>query len=108
MWIHFYGYLVGSSMVVLGFDELGLTGLIRKAEIFPLSHTFIPAELAASIGAVIADVATVVWLVNLLLTLVRGRTANIESLTDSYTLITMHTASNLPNHVFKWNNHNIK
>jgi heme/copper-type cytochrome/quinol oxidase subunit 1 len=76
--------------------------------IFPLSHTFIPAELVASIGAVIADVATVVWLVNLLLTLVRGRTANIESLTDSYTLITMHTASNLPNHVFKWNNHNIK
>jgi len=54
-------------MVVLGFEELGLTGLIRKAEIFPLSHTLIPAELVASIGAFIADVATVVWLVNLLL-----------------------------------------
>lgn len=108
MWIHFYGYLVGSSMVVLGFDELGLTGLIRKAEIFPLSQTFIPGELVASIGAFIADVATVVWLVNLVLTLVRGRTANIESLTDSFTVITMQTASNLPNLVFKWNNRNIK
>ena len=67
MWIHFYGYLVGSSMVVPSFDELGITGLIRKDEIFPLSHTFIPAELVASIGAFIADVASVVWLVNLLL-----------------------------------------
>jgi heme/copper-type cytochrome/quinol oxidase subunit 1 len=87
MWAHFYGYLVGALMVVLGFDELGLTGLIRRAETYPLSQTFVTGELMASVGAVIADVATVLWLVNLVLTLVKGSVVNVDSITASANLV---------------------
>jgi heme/copper-type cytochrome/quinol oxidase subunit 1 len=84
---HFYGYLVGALMVVLGFDELGLTGLIRRAETYPLSQTFVTGELMTSVGAVIADVATVLWLVNLVLALVKGSVVNVDSITASANLV---------------------
>ena len=71
----------------LGFDELGLTGLIRRAETYPLSQTFVTGELMASVGAVIADVATVLWLVNLVLTLVKGSVVNVDSITASANLV---------------------
>lgn len=41
----------------------------------------------ASVGAVIADVATVLWLVNLVLTLVKGSVVNVDSITASANLV---------------------
>ncbi|PVU70009.1 oxidase [Sulfolobus sp. SCGC AB-777_L09] len=77
-WVHFWGYLVGTIMVVFGFSYLGITGLIRKEEIYPLSQTFITGEVLTTVGAIIADVATTVWLVNLVLTLIKGRVSYEE------------------------------
>ncbi|BFH73751.1 cbb3-type cytochrome c oxidase subunit I [Sulfurisphaera javensis] len=92
MWIHFWGYLIGASMVVIGFDELGLTGLIRKAEIYPLTSTYLTGELMSAIGAIIADLATVAWLFNVILTLVRGKTEVVTSIEDSAHIIMAQTA----------------
>jgi len=78
-WIHMVGYMIGTAMIVVGFDDLGLTGLIRRAEIFPLIPAYIIPEVVASAGAVIADVATLGWLGNLVLTLLKGRSANLAN-----------------------------
>jgi cytochrome c oxidase subunit 1/terminal oxidase heme-binding subunit I len=79
-WIHMIGYMIGTTMVIYGMDALGLAGLIRKAEIFPLIPAYITPEVIATVGAVIADVATLGWLGNLVLTLLKGRTGNFENL----------------------------
>lgn len=79
-WVHFWGYTIGTVMVVMGFDYLGVTGLTRREEIYPLTPTYITGELIATAGAVIANIATVVWLINLVLTLVKGRTMETEGL----------------------------
>jgi len=79
-WVHFWGYLVGVTMVVMSYDYLGITGLIRKTEIYPLASTFITGQIIATAGAVIADLATVVWLINVVLTLVKGRVMETEGL----------------------------
>lgn len=93
MWIHFYGYLIGASMVVIGFDELGLTGLIRKAEVYPLTSTFISGELIATAGAIIADLATTIWLFNIVLTLVKGENVVSNSLQDSINIVMAQSTS---------------
>jgi cytochrome c oxidase subunit 1/terminal oxidase heme-binding subunit I len=77
-WLHMVGYMIGTTMVVFGFDDLGLGGLVRRAEVFPRIPTYVTPELIASLGAAIADAATLVWLGNLVLTLLKGRTANLE------------------------------
>ena len=91
-WAHFYGYLVGSAMVVLAFDELGLSGLVRKAEVYPLTTSFVSGEVIATIGAAVADFATVLWVINVLLTLTRGRQVSVGSLQESINLIMAQTA----------------
>ncbi|WP_246253044.1 cbb3-type cytochrome c oxidase subunit I [Acidianus brierleyi] len=70
-WIHMVGYVIGTVMIVVGFDDLGLEGLMRKAEIFPLIPAYITPEILASAGAFIADTATLLWLGNLVLTLLK-------------------------------------
>lgn len=87
MWIHFWGYLIGASMVVLGFDELGLTGLIRKAETYPISMTFVSGEVIATVGAFIADIATLGWLLNVILTLIKGKNIVVDSLQQSIGIV---------------------
>ena len=96
MWIHFWGYLIGASMVVIGFDELGLTGLIRKEEIYPLSSAFVSGEVIATIGAIIADLATVVWLANVVLTLVKGKNVVVSSLDQSISIIMVQSTVSFP------------
>jgi heme/copper-type cytochrome/quinol oxidase subunit 1 len=46
-----------------------------------------------SVGAVIADVATVLWLVNLVLTLVKGSVVNVDSITASANLVMQTSTS---------------
>ncbi|MBW9141655.1 MAG: cbb3-type cytochrome c oxidase subunit I, partial [Candidatus Aramenus sp.] len=77
-WIHMAGYMVGTAMLIVGFDALGVSGLVRKAEVFPLIPAYITPEVVATVGAFIADVATLGWLGNLVLTLLKGRTANFD------------------------------
>ncbi|MEW9492022.1 MAG: cbb3-type cytochrome c oxidase subunit I [Candidatus Aramenus sulfurataquae] len=77
-WIHMAGYMVGTAMLIVGFDALGVSGLVRKAEVFPLIPAYITPEVVATVGAFIADVATLGWLGNLMLTLLKGRTANFD------------------------------
>jgi heme/copper-type cytochrome/quinol oxidase subunit 1 len=78
-WIHFWGYSIGTIMLIVGFSELGISGLIRKEEVYPLSPALIDGQILATIGATIADIATTVWLVNVVLTLVKGRVSYGES-----------------------------
>jgi len=79
-WIHFWGYTVGVIMVVLGFSYLGITGLIRKEMIYPISSTFVTGQLITTVGAIIGNLATVGWLINLVLTIVKGRVVEREGL----------------------------
>jgi cytochrome c oxidase subunit 1/terminal oxidase heme-binding subunit I len=88
-WIHMVGYMIGTAMVVVGFDALGLAGLIRRAEIYPIIPAYVTPEVVASVGAMIADFATLIWLGNLVITLLKGRSANIEGLSVSDTVTTI-------------------
>jgi terminal oxidase heme-binding subunit I len=87
MWAHFYGYLIGAALVVLGMDQLGLAGVIRKAEMYPRYPIIVDGEVITTIGAIIADLATTVWLINLVLTVLKGRTVAVDSLQASVNLI---------------------
>ncbi|WP_054845011.1 cbb3-type cytochrome c oxidase subunit I [Sulfuracidifex tepidarius] len=77
-WIHYAGYMLGTTMIIVGFSVVGIAGLVRKELIFPLTPTYIFGEVLSTVGAVIADVATIGWLINLVLTIVRGKPANLE------------------------------
>jgi len=79
-WIHFWGYLIGASLLIIGFELLGLDGIVRRAEIVPRVPYIINAENLATVGALIAELATLVWLVNLVMTLVKGRVLKAEGL----------------------------
>jgi cytochrome c oxidase subunit 1/terminal oxidase heme-binding subunit I len=70
--------MIGTAMVIVGFDALGLAGLVRKAEIYPLISPYVTPEIIASLGAMIADTSTLLWLGNLVLTLLKGKTQNFE------------------------------
>jgi cytochrome c oxidase subunit 1/terminal oxidase heme-binding subunit I len=88
-WIYMVGYMIGTAMVVVGFDALGLAGLIRRAEIYPIIPAYVTPEVVASVGAMIADFATLIWLGNLVITLLKGRSANVEGLSVSDTVTTI-------------------
>lgn len=79
-WIHFWGYLIGSILLIIGFELLGLDGILRRAEIVPRVPYIIDAENLATVGAVIAELATLVWFLNLVLTLVKGKVLRAEGL----------------------------
>ena len=59
---------------------MGFYGVVRRAEIYPRFPGLIEAEALATVGAVIAELSTLVWLLNLVLTLVRGRSVRLEGL----------------------------
>ncbi|ARM74782.1 cbb3-type cytochrome c oxidase subunit I [Acidianus manzaensis] len=77
-WIHMIGYMIGTALVIVGFELEGLAGLIRKAEIFPLIPAYVTPEVMSTVGAFIADFATLLWAGDLVLTLLKGRTVNYE------------------------------
>jgi terminal oxidase heme-binding subunit I len=79
-WFHWLGYVIGSVLFVVGYELQGLEGLIRRAEIYPRIPSLVDAEVLSTVGALIAQVATLVWFLNLVLTLVKGRTARLEGL----------------------------
>jgi terminal oxidase heme-binding subunit I len=71
-WIHFIGYMVGTSLLIIGFELTGFSGLVRRTEIYPITGLVTEGEVMATAGAFIADVATLLWFLNLVLTLVKG------------------------------------
>ncbi|MUN28428.1 cbb3-type cytochrome c oxidase subunit I [Sulfuracidifex metallicus] len=77
-WIHYAGYMLGTVMIIVGFSMVGIGGLVRKELIFPLIPVYIFGEVLSTVGAVIADVATIGWLINLVLTLVKGKPVELE------------------------------
>lgn len=79
-WFHWLGYVIGSVLFVVGYELQGFEGLIRRAEIYPRIPSLVDAEVLSTVGALIAQVATLVWFLNLVLTLVKGRTARLEGL----------------------------
>lgn len=79
-WFHWVGYVLGSILFVVGYELQGFEGLVRRAEIYPRVPTLIDAELISTVGAVIAELATLVWFLNLVLTLVKGRNVNLEGM----------------------------
>ncbi|MEM0168954.1 MAG: cbb3-type cytochrome c oxidase subunit I [Metallosphaera sp.] len=95
-WLHMVGYMIGTAMIVYGFDNLGLAGLTRRAEIFPNTPVYVSSEIISAVGAFIADAATLVWLGNLVLTLLKGRTANLEGLSIGETISTVALQLNAP------------
>lgn len=79
-WVHWIGYVVGSVILIIGFELMGFYGIVRRAEIYPRFPALINAENLATVGAIIAGIATLVWFVNLVATLIKGRTARLEGL----------------------------
>jgi len=79
-WFHFWGYLLGSVILVVGMDQLGLGGLLRRSEIFPRTYYFVSAEVEVTVGMLLAQAATLAWLLNLLSTLVKGRRIELAPL----------------------------
>jgi terminal oxidase heme-binding subunit I len=72
-WVHYIGYVVGSILFDIGIETAGLDGIVRRAEIFPRYPLVVSAENLATVGAIIAQLATLVWFLNVVLTLVKGR-----------------------------------
>jgi|BEDMetMinimDraft_1075159.scaffolds.fasta_scaffold00336_1 terminal oxidase heme-binding subunit I len=79
-WGHFWGYVVGAAMVSVGMDQLGLYGIVRRAEIYPRFPAVVDGEAVITAGAVIASVATLLWGLNVILTVLRGRITQVEDL----------------------------
>ncbi|MEM3305594.1 MAG: cbb3-type cytochrome c oxidase subunit I [Saccharolobus sp.] len=79
-WIHYVGYMIGTTLLIIGFELMGFYGVVRRAEIYPRFPGLIEAEALATVGAVIAELSTLVWFLNLVLTLVRGRSVRLEGL----------------------------
>jgi terminal oxidase heme-binding subunit I len=79
-WIHFWGYLIGSILFVIGIELEGLDGVVRRAEIIPRVPYLTDAVNLATAGALIAELATLVWFLNLVMTLVKGKLLRAEGL----------------------------
>ncbi|AWR94704.1 cbb3-type cytochrome c oxidase subunit I [Acidianus brierleyi] len=80
-WTHFIGYIIGAVMLIIGMEMIGFYGIVRRAEIYPrFEPGLVFAENLATVGALIAELATLGWFLNLVLTLVKGRTAKLEGL----------------------------
>ncbi|BBD73149.1 oxidase [Sulfodiicoccus acidiphilus] len=79
-WGHFWGYVVGAAMISVGFDQLGLYGIVRRSEIYPRFPAVVDAEGLVTVGAVLAATATLLWGLNVVMTVLRGKLANVEGL----------------------------
>lgn len=79
-WVHYIGYVVGSIIFDIGIETAGLDGIVRRAEIYPRYPLIVTAENLATVGAVIAELATLVWFLNVVLTLVKGRVITAQGL----------------------------
>jgi len=109
-WIHFWGYLIGSALLIIGLELLGLDGILRRAEIVPRVPYIINAENLATVGALIAELATLVWFLNLVMTLIKGRVLKAEGLSLGQLINTVamqldwsNTGFNLKNIEVKFN-----
>jgi len=72
--------VVGSILFDIGIETAGLDGIVRRAEIYPRYPLLVSAENLATVGAVIAQLATLVWFLNVVLTLVKGRVITAQGL----------------------------
>ena len=79
-WVHYIGYVVGSIIFDIGIETAGLDGIVRRAEIYPRYPLIVSAENLATVGAIIAQLATLVWFLNVVLTLVKGRVITAQGL----------------------------
>lgn len=79
-WVHYIGYVVGSILFDIGIETAGLDGIVRRAEIYPRYPLVVTAENLATVGAIIAQLATLVWFLNVVLTLVKGRVITAQGL----------------------------
>ena len=79
-WVHYVGYVVGTILFDIGIETAGLDGIVRRAEIYPRYPLVVAAENLATVGAVIAELATLVWFLNVVLTLVKGRVITAQGL----------------------------
>jgi terminal oxidase heme-binding subunit I len=77
-WVHYVGYVVGTILFDIGIETAGLDGIVRRAEIYPRYPLVVTAENLATVGAVIAELATLVWFLNVVLTLVKGRVVTAQ------------------------------
>ncbi|MCH1770694.1 MULTISPECIES: cbb3-type cytochrome c oxidase subunit I [Metallosphaera] len=99
-WVHWIGYVFGSVLFIVGYELQGFEGLVRRAEIYPRVPSLITAEVISTVGAVIAELATLVWFLNLVLTLVKGRNMNLEGVGLGQLIGTVGAA-------LEWNGENI-
>ncbi|MQL54550.1 cbb3-type cytochrome c oxidase subunit I [Acidianus ambivalens] len=105
-WIHYIGYTIGASILIIGFEMIGFYGVVRRAEIYPRVPGLVFAENLATAGALIAEIATLVWFVNLVATLVKGRTARLEGLSLGQLINTVAMSLDWSSAGFKLNNFN--
>ncbi|AAY79522.1 cytochrome c oxidase polypeptide I [Sulfolobus acidocaldarius DSM 639] len=79
-WFHFWGYIVGVVILTVSFELLGFYGITRRAEIVPRAGGIPLAENLATAGAAIADIATLGWFINVILTIAKGSQVSLEGL----------------------------
>jgi Heme/copper-type cytochrome/quinol oxidases, subunit 1 len=79
-WVHYVGYVFGAILFDIGIETAGLDGIVRRAEIYPRYPLLVSAENLATVGAIIAQLATLVWFLNVVLTLVKGRVITAQGL----------------------------
>ncbi|EZQ03222.1 oxidase [Candidatus Acidianus copahuensis] len=103
-WTHFVGYVTGSILLIMGMELEGMEGLIRRAEIFPRIPSLIFAENLATVGAIIAQLATLVWFLNLVATLVKGRPVNLEGMSVGSLINTVAMSLDLSSSKLSFNN----
>jgi heme/copper-type cytochrome/quinol oxidase subunit 1 len=70
--IHFVLTTVGMAGFVFSLEELGLLGLLRRAEIFPRVPAIVLGEELATVFALVIGAGQIAFLANLILTVFRG------------------------------------
>lgn len=90
-WAHFWLTLVGGAGFVVAYSDLGLSGVLRRSMVYPKVGQVVADELAATVFAALVGVGVVLFVLNTLRTLFRGKV--VDSRLDLRGLVVAAIAS---------------
>jgi terminal oxidase heme-binding subunit I len=70
-WLHFWFTLIGGAGISVGFDDLGVVGILRRSMIFPKIPEVVSAELISTVFAVIFGIGQLFFALNTIATIYR-------------------------------------
>jgi cytochrome c oxidase subunit 1 len=97
--IHFWGSFIGVNLVFFPMHFAGLAGMPRRIPDYP--DAFAGWNMISSVGAYIAGVATVLFVVNVVYALARGRQAAPNPYGEGATTLEWTLSSPPPFHQFE-------